>query len=313
MLNFIKLTVVSAALAASLASVHAQVFLTYSLGGSNGAIGEYSPSGAPIDPTLVTGAVGGGGIAVIGSDIYVTNTTTGTVGEYTLSGQTINDTLISGLSLPYGITPLGSNLLVCDDGHQKVAEYTATGTLLNSSFLSGFSNGGIVVSGSNFFITNLTAGTVGEYTTSGAVVNPSFITGLNLPYAIALSGSHLFVSSGMFSYTIGEYDATTGATINASLITGIGQCYGIAVLGDNLLVSQNGNGVAGAAGVSEYTLSGDLVNASFISGLTGAGAIMVIPEPSAWSALLGLLSVGVVALRRLSLPADSRRSRPKAA
>jgi hypothetical protein len=43
------------------------------------------------------------GIAVSGSDLFVTNFLAGTIGEYTTSGAPVNSALISGLDAPAAI------------------------------------------------------------------------------------------------------------------------------------------------------------------------------------------------------------------
>jgi hypothetical protein len=85
------------------------------------------------------------GIAVSGSDLFVTNSQTNTIGEYTTSGTTVNASLVSGLNFPAGIA----------------------------------------VSGSDLFVTNHGGGSIGEYTTSGATVNASLVSGLDFPIGIA--------------------------------------------------------------------------------------------------------------------------------
>jgi hypothetical protein len=168
---------------------------------STDGVGEYTTSGVTINASLISGLNGPVGIAVSGSDIFVTthpaNTKhAGTVGEYTTSGATVNASLISGLNAPYGIA----------------------------------------VSGSDVFVLNASSpGTVGEYTTSGATVNASLISGLNGPAAIAVSGSDLFVTNTEYPDTVGEY-TTSGATIDASLISGLSDPLGIAVSGSDLFV-----------------------------------------------------------------------------
>ena len=112
-------------------------------------VGEYTTSGATVNPALISGLSGPIGIAVSGSDLFVANQDSGTIGEYTTSGATVNAALISGLDLPFGIA----------------------------------------LSGADLFVANLGGGTIGEYTTAGATVNPALISGLSEPVGIAISGS----------------------------------------------------------------------------------------------------------------------------
>jgi hypothetical protein len=115
-----------------------------------GTIGEYTTDGATVNPALISGLSEPYGIAVSGSNLFVTNFDTGTIGEYTTDGATVNRALISGLSLPYAIA----------------------------------------VSGSDLFVTNIfppvDTGTIGKYTTDGATVNPALISGLFGPAGIAI-------------------------------------------------------------------------------------------------------------------------------
>jgi hypothetical protein len=47
------------------------------------------------------------------------------------------------------------------------------------------------------FVINEGIGTIGKYTTDGATVNPALISGLTNPFAIAVSGSDLFVTNAL--------------------------------------------------------------------------------------------------------------------
>src|SRR6478672_7305137 len=64
---------------------------------SIGTIGEYTTSGATVNPALISGLSFPVGIAVSGSDLFVLNTAIGTIGKYTTSGATVNPDLISGV------------------------------------------------------------------------------------------------------------------------------------------------------------------------------------------------------------------------
>jgi hypothetical protein len=69
-----------------------------------GTIGEYTTSGVPVNPTLITfpNTVEPGEIEVSGGNLFIGSfdysTETGTIGEYTTSGVPVNPSLISGLS-----------------------------------------------------------------------------------------------------------------------------------------------------------------------------------------------------------------------
>lgn len=153
------------------------------VGRSSSLIAEYTTSGATVNASLIPGLTYPSGIAVSGTNLFITsgnNTDTGEVlGEYTTSGGTVNASLVPNLG--------------------------------ETSF--------IVVSDSDIFVPNYFAGTIAEYTTSGTLVNASLISGLDYPTHLAISGSDIFVlNTG--NGTIGEY-TTAGATLNAELITGL--------------------------------------------------------------------------------------------
>src|SRR5215475_262196 len=177
-------------------------------GGPPNTIGEYTTSGATVNPALISGLSLPTGIAVSGSDLFVVNRGPDTIGEYTTSGATVNPALISGLSGPWGIAVSGSDLFVVNRGAGTIGEYTTSGGTVNPALISGLNAPrSIAVSGSDLFVTNTGAGTIGEYTTSGATVNPALISGLTDPFGIAIvptaapepSSFLLLVSGGLGS------------------------------------------------------------------------------------------------------------------
>jgi hypothetical protein len=118
-----------------------------------GTIGEYTTAGGTLNTALVPSypdsLTAAFGIAVSGSDLFVTYFGGSTVSEFTTSGATVNASLITfadGLSAPVGIA----------------------------------------IDGSDLFVANFGSGTIGEYTTSGATVNASLVTGLVNPEGIAI-------------------------------------------------------------------------------------------------------------------------------
>ena len=249
-------------------------------------IGVYNAStGAVVNASLVSG-LNPSGIAVSGSNLFVTNPATGKIGEYNAStGAVVNAALVSGLNDPWGIAVSGSNLFVTNYTTGKIGEYNAsTGAVVNPSLVSvsidQYGNGptGIAVSGSNLFVANVGFGTIGEYNaTTGAVVNAALVSGLSYPTGIAVSWSNLFVAN---SDTIGEYNATTGAVINASLVPGLSNPVGLAVSGSNLFVTNSDIGTIG-----EYNAStGAVVNASLVTGLLAPYSIAVTaPVNGTWT------------------------------
>jgi hypothetical protein len=75
-----------------------------------GTIGEYTTSGATVNPTLITGLSFPNGIAVSGGNLFVVDRDTGTIGEYTTSGATPDASstwtlLLLGLTATFGLKP----------------------------------------------------------------------------------------------------------------------------------------------------------------------------------------------------------------
>src|SRR5450759_474808 len=184
----------------SMNAAHAQIFVVNT---SADTIGEYTNSGATVNASLVSGLSVPWGIAVSGSNLFVTNQfnsqmADGTIGEYNaITGAAVNASLVSGLNEPLGIAVSGSNLFVTNGyggttGAGTIGEYNAiTGATVNASLVSGLNYPvGIAVSGSDLFVTNANPGTIGEYTTSGATVNASLISGSGFyPTNIAVSAA----------------------------------------------------------------------------------------------------------------------------
>jgi hypothetical protein len=147
---------------------------------SSGTVGEYTTSGATVNPSLISGLNHPGGIVVSGSNLFVVaGIFGGTIGEYTTSGATVNPSLIPGLNMPGSIAVSGSDLFVMNSGGGTIGEYTTSGATVNASLVSGLNRPvGIAVDGSDLFVVNHGSGTIGEYTTSGAPVNASLVSGL---------------------------------------------------------------------------------------------------------------------------------------
>lgn len=77
---------------------------------ATGIVAEYSATGDMVNPALISGLGNISGIAVSGSNLFITTSVdangdidSGSVGEYTISGAPVNASLISGLDDPSGI------------------------------------------------------------------------------------------------------------------------------------------------------------------------------------------------------------------
>ena len=119
------------------ASSEAQAGADLYVSGSS-TIGEYNAStGAAINASLVSGLSEAFGIAVSGSDLFVSYGSN-TIGEYSAStGAAINASLVSGLNGPGGIAVSGLDLYVSYGGN-TIGEYNAsTGAPINASLVSG--------------------------------------------------------------------------------------------------------------------------------------------------------------------------------
>jgi hypothetical protein len=280
-------------------AVPAQIYVSsYSGSTGSGWLGEYSTSGSPINPTLVTGfnlpqalALSPDGNLLVADNFYFN------ISEYTLSGAAVHTPLVS-LTHPAGIAISGSTMYVTqNDGVGNVAVYNTSGGLINPTLITGMPNpAGIVVQGGNLFVANFGSsftGTIGEYTTSGAPVNPSLITGLEGAGGLASDGfGHLFVSDA-FGSRVAEY-SISGTLLNANFITGLSSPGYLYCDGNgDLYVCNQGNNTIG-----EYTISGAVVNATLITGVLDPQGIIVVPEPSSLvlvltAAVLGLAKTGV--------------------
>jgi hypothetical protein len=180
------------------------------------------------------------------------------LGSFSACGVPINTNLVTGLDEPQGIALNDTNLFVANYGNPTIGEYTLFGATNNARLIIDFYGPeGIAISGTNLFVANYSLGTIGEYTTAGTNVDARLISGVGGADGIVISGTNLFVGYGQ--YYIGEY-TTSGATNNAHLISGLKTPAGLAISGTNLFVAE-----LGGNRISEYTLSGAVVNTNLIT------------------------------------------------
>jgi hypothetical protein len=155
-----------------------------------GSIGEYTTEGATVNGDLVSGLTWPEGIAICGSDLFVTEWDSGAIGEYTTSGAIVNADLVSAYAGNEALTDIAisrSDLFVTTNGPGTVDEYTTDGATVNADLISGLDFAEfLAISGSDLFVVNEGTGTIGEYTTSGATVNADLVSGLDYPVGIAV-------------------------------------------------------------------------------------------------------------------------------
>lgn len=258
---------------------------------ASGTIGEYALSGQTINASFITGLSSPTGMAVSGGYLYVAQEN-GTIRKYTTSGTLVNASLISGLYGPWGITISGNDLFVANGGGESstIGEYTTSGATVNASLVSGLGNPtGLATDGNYLYVTCWHTGNVGIYTTSGTAIS-SFGAPGAYPGGVVLDGNgHLYVST---LGGVGEY-TTAGVPVNPLLISGgYNSGIGIALDGNGHLFWADNYGGAGGNVIGEYTTNGQLINASFITGLSNPVAIVVVPEPSSSVLVLfGLLGL----------------------
>ncbi|MGD0540611.1 MAG: hypothetical protein ABSB33_03735 [Tepidisphaeraceae bacterium] len=225
--------------------------------GTSTGIGEYTTSGATVNPSLVSGLAFPWGLASDGDNLFVTNSGYTSVAEYTTSGALVNPSLIPEAQGPLALE--GNDLFVTLV--DTIGEYTTSGATVNASLFSvGDSNLilSVAVEGSDVFVivgrplsyplsNQHPTFNIGEYTTSGATVNASLISipESDVGVGLAVEGTDLFVTNEA-SGTIAEY-TTSGTLLNPSLVSGLNDPQGLAVLGNDLFVSNynDGNGTIG--------------------------------------------------------------------
>ena len=280
-------------------------------GFTQGTIGEYTNSGVPINPSLITGLSSPSRIAVAGGFIYVANTAAGTIGKYTTSGKAIDASLISGLHTPLDIEVSGGDLYVLQDlgglSHRgRVGKYTTSGTPINASLITGISgfDFGLAVSGMDLFVSHVDAhgeSVIGRYITSGGTINASFITDDFQGSIIDLevSGSRLFVEHNYGDDAFVDKYGLDGKLIDFNLSHGIASYAGIAVSGTDLFVPGNND-------VFKFTTSGKFIPWQFPPigpppfgfGITGIAVDNSVPETLSilW---FGLTTAGLLGFARL--------------
>jgi hypothetical protein len=92
------------------------------------------------------------GIAISGSDLFVTNADGNSIGKYTTAGATMDASLVSGPALNGAA---GLVMFVMNSFNGTVGEHTTAGATVRASLISGLvGSEGIAVSGTDLFVTH---------------------------------------------------------------------------------------------------------------------------------------------------------------
>ena len=170
------------------------------------------------------------GIAISGTDIFLSDSTSGVIGEYTTSGAVVNASLIADTNQPHALAISGSDLFVVDFATNTIGEYTLSGQTVNAALITaGNDPTGLAASGSDVFVADGLAGTVGQYNTGGGTINASLISGLSNPRSLSVYGSNLYLADAGTG-DVGQY-TTAGATVNAALISGLSSPISVFAVG----------------------------------------------------------------------------------
>ena len=264
----------------------------YTVNDGAGDVFQFTTSNPNTNDISENGA-SGGGIAISGSDIFLSNDSPGdyddTIMEIDTSGNTVNDSLITDNGEPLGLAISGSDLFVANNRANTISEYTTDGRTVNAALCSVPNPLAVAVSGSDLYVVNGTD-SVYEFTTSGKKVTNSLISGLNDAEGIAVFGNYIFVSNDFQQIsgnngTIGEY-TTSGAVVNADLISGLSDPQGIAIVG---------NGSSGGSETSLVsTLAGVNVPSAIVAGAKLSAKVPVIITNQG-NAFKGSVSVNIYA------------------
>jgi hypothetical protein len=269
----------------------------YVVNNLSGTIGEYTVSGAPINASLISGLSSPWGIALgPNGHLYVPSHVNWTIGEYTLSGAAVHSFLISYSSLTGAAVDSSGNIFVGDSQGRRITELNSSGAVVNRSLISGLSYlNGIEYDGrGHLFVMN--GQTIGEYNTDGSAVNAALITGASNPYGIGFDSSGRIYVPQQGLGTISLY-SSSGTLLVPNLVSGLSYPLDVEVSPDGFLYVLEGN--LGQGRVSEFTLSGQDVNRSLITGLVRGPVDLIVMVPEPRSTLLLVIALpALLTLRR---------------
>lgn len=309
--------------------------------GAGTTVGAYDANtGAVINASFISSALPPMSVAVSGNDLFVgywgdsggNGNGRGIARYNATTGALIDSSFIPGIA-PTGMTVLNNTLYVSDAVWDVVRSYNATtGAVINASLFSGINNnlwGALAaVPNASIYGTDVvffsSAGIPGATGPAGGVFghpSPSYPNEPYLdPYTMTADhngephgGIYGLAHSGNLMWAVHQdgkiaaYDDHYGLPVaGPAVITGSQVPFAATAYGNTLFVSNLGGTVA-----TYNATTGELINASFITGLNGPFSMAVlpasaVPEPATYAALLGLAAIGAVVFRRrAALKADA--------
>jgi len=286
-------------------NLNAQVFVA----NQSGSIGEYTVSGATINPNLITGlptssGAGPEGLAVEatsnGYNLFAADDANGAIYEYQVNGGTVSAATTIGTvpsGMPTSLAVSGTTLYIADDDTGNVLKYDLSGSSpVQSTVVTGqgdFSPRALALGGSNLYITDTNnVGSVVEYvpgTGTSNVLSSTTDSNVAYPIGIAVSGNNLFITNNntnsVSEYALSGTNNSTAIGNNLFSLTGLNNPIALAVSGNDLLVSS-----ASGSTIKAYSISGNgAVDTSFTT-ITDTS----LPEQIAVLAPVPELSSGVL-------------------
>ena len=243
------------------------------------AISAYdATTGAPLNPTLVTGLKDTSEMCVADGALYVTSTPDmvrskrGLIGKYdAVTGAPLNPTLVDNKIINMeGMAVVGNSLYVAALD-RRVRVYDKTSGAAIGGFSCAFpAPAHLVLVGVSLLIPDNLRGRVAAYDVkTGNPVDTVGIKGIPQAQDIVLSEGALYVLSR--NGTVGKYDAATLAVINPALVFGLVEPSSLAVAHGTIYISTRADNT-----VATYDArTGRRLNPSLIEGLTSPWSLAV--------------------------------------
>ena len=244
------------------------------------AVSAYdATTGAPINPTLITGLPDANQLCVAEGALYVTSTPdmvrskSGLIGKYdAATGAPINPTLVNNKVINMeGMAVVGDRLYVAALDRQVRVYDKTRGTKVSGGFACGFpAPATLALVGDHFLIPDYVGGRIAAYDVrTGNPVDARGIKGIPEAQDIVLSEGALYVLAR--TGTVGKYDAATLTVINPALVLGLVEPSSLAVTHGTVYISTRADNT-----VATYDArTGRRLNPSLIEGLTSPWSLAV--------------------------------------